>query len=148
MNNNDMKPLRGIGVNGTSYISALRDTMSSTENQFLPPSASWPFVGLYVKKNSVIFRMLSVHKIVRRKDVTVSLNRLGCLYFRTPDHASDFGFIPFRLGNLLKILSANNYSLEESCMQNLRIANLVMVLNLIVGLSALIAGAIAANLLS
>ncbi len=132
----------GAGINGSSFMAAIVASVKARPKQS-SPAASWPFVNLSVDKNLVKFNMITIHKSVTSSETRVTLSKTGYLYFLTPNHANDFGFATPKIDELLTALRDNGFQLDASCVQNLRVAKLVMLSTLLLGLLALSVGGLA-----
>src|SRR5688572_7543349 len=94
----------GAGCNAASLFTAIANGINSPSKETLPAAATWPFVTLSPGKQSAEFRMAHIKKSAKRADTKVVLSKLGYLYFQTPDHSNDFGFLTLKLGILISVL--------------------------------------------
>jgi hypothetical protein len=120
---------RGAGIDGASWF-ALRGT---SRIPYKRQGATWPFARLSISEEAVKFdiALLSIHKTATPSSVLVSLNKLGVVYFKSPDDSNDFGFCTVRLEAVLRELRRYGFSLEDSCKRNLLTAKLALSLQVI-----------------
>lgn len=128
----------GAGCNAAGLFTAIANGVNSPSKETLPAAATWPFVTLSFGKQSAEFRMAHIKKNAVRADTTVVLSKLGYLYFQTPDHSNDFGFLTLRMGTLIKVLREHGYRLDNSCERNLTFAKVFIALMLIMILSVVV----------
>jgi len=114
----------GAGCNDSNLFRAVSKGMNSPSKSTLPAGATWPFVRLSIDQRSVEFSMLHIKKSVTPSDAEIGLSKLGYVYFRSRNHANDFGFATLRVGTLIKELRERGYRLDESCSQNMLAARI------------------------
>ncbi len=114
---------RGAGLNAASMLTAVTNANDSPSRKTLPAGATWPLVTLTIGKDTIDFRMPSVHKSATVQNlVGIELSRYGYVFFHTKDKANDFGFCTMRLDNLISELSSRGYCLGETVQSNRRLA--------------------------
>lgn len=67
----------GEGLNGASFLQAIKNSFHDYSGVVPPFGASWPFVRLSIDKDSVEFKMPYIRKSALSSDVTVSLGKGG-----------------------------------------------------------------------
>lgn len=128
----------GAGCNAASLLTAIANAMNSPSKDTLPAGATWPFVTLSLDKQSVDFHMLYIKKSARPRDTEVRLSKLGYLYFQTPNHDNDFGFLTVKLSTLVKELRDRGYRLDKSCERNMLTARTTIVVTTALALAVVV----------
>jgi len=128
----------GGGCNAASLLTAIANGLNSPSKTTLPAAVTWPFATLSLRESSADFRMAHIKKSARATDAKVVLSKIGYLYFQSPDHANDFGFLTLKVGRIVEELRKRGYHLDKSCERNILIAKTFLVALLVISLAVVI----------
>jgi hypothetical protein len=126
MNNSEKVTFSGAGVIGSSIRDAMVKPLLDPRQRTTPNLATAPLVKLSIGNDVAEIKLGHTRKSVSPPEVVIQLNKLGCLYFRSPDRGNDFGFATEDIDRLLRELKGHGFRLDESCEYNLRVAKTAM----------------------
>jgi len=115
---------------------AVTNGIKTPSRDTLPAGATWPFVTLSIGDKLAEFKMSRIHKRATPLNTEVRLSRWGYLYFYTKGSVG-FGFLTPQLASVIKELKEKGFSLDDSCLRNLRTAKLSIFVMIIIPLAVL-----------
>lgn len=143
MRNAQTKKFIGGGLNGSSFLTAVRNSFHDPSGIVPPIGVTWPLARLSISEKSVELRMPYIRKSVPASGTKVSLSKFGYLCFQTSERENDLGFSTFRMGALIRELKQRGYQLDETCNQNLFAAQVTTYSMTTLGTVGLVCGVLA-----